>query len=107
MKLSGREIFFCSLKGEVMELLVRGGCLDRIGAENVFRDKESAIAGIVARLDPERCACCPSRVFAECAGRPGGWAEGLAAAGLAELGDGPALAEDDETDENDDAPEER
>lgn len=106
MKLSGREIFFCSLKGEVMELLVRGGCLARIGAENVFRDKESAIAGIVARLDPERCACCPSRVFAECAGRPGGWAEGLAAAGLAELGDGPALAEGDDGDENDDAPEE-
>lgn len=72
LRLSGREIFFCSLKGEVMELLERGGCLRRIGAQNVFRDKASAIAGIVARLDPERCACCRERVFAECARRPGG-----------------------------------
>jgi len=74
MKLSGREIFFCSLKREVLELLTRGGCLARIGPDNVFPDKESAIAGIVSRLDPERCACCPVRVFAECASRPGGWA---------------------------------
>ncbi len=72
MRLSGREIFFCSLKGEVMELLTRGGCLARIGAQNVFRDKASAIAGIVSRLDPERCACCRERVFSECAKRPGG-----------------------------------
>ncbi|KHK01414.1 SulP family inorganic anion transporter [Desulfovibrio sp. TomC] len=79
MKLSGREIFFCSLKREVLELLERGGCLDRIGRQNVFPDKESAIAGIVERLDPERCACCPARVFAECATRPGGWAAGSGA----------------------------
>lgn len=72
MKLSGREIFFSSLKSEVMELLTRGGCLDRIGRGNVFRSKASAIAGIVSRLDPERCACCHLRVFAECAKRPGG-----------------------------------
>ncbi|HML62217.1 SulP family inorganic anion transporter [Solidesulfovibrio sp.] len=72
LRLSGREIFFCSLKSEVMKLLTRGGCLARIGAQNVFRDKASAIAGIVARLDPERCACCRERVFAECASRPGG-----------------------------------
>ncbi len=72
MRLSGREIFFCSLKSEVMELLTRGGCLSRIGAQNVFRGKGSAITGIVSRLDPERCACCRERVFAECATRPGG-----------------------------------
>ncbi|EHJ48514.1 sulfate transporter [Solidesulfovibrio carbinoliphilus subsp. oakridgensis] len=72
MKLSGREIFFCSLKSEVMELLRRGGCLARIGAGNVFKDKSTAISGIVARLDPERCACCHLRVFDECRARPGG-----------------------------------
>ena len=72
MRLAGREIFFCSLKSEVLELLKRGGCLARIGAANVFPDKSSAIAGIVSRLDPERCACCHVRVFAECARRPGG-----------------------------------
>lgn len=80
MKLSGREISFCSLKGEVIDLLRRGGCLARIGADNIYPDKGSAIAGIVSRLDPERCACCPARVFAECASRPGGWAASVAAA---------------------------
>jgi sulfate permease, SulP family len=72
LRLSGREVFFCSLKSEVMELLARGGCLAKIGAQNIFAGKSAAIAGIVPRLDPERCACCHLRVFAECAERPGG-----------------------------------
>ena len=42
MKLSGREIYFCSLKAEVMDLLHRGGCLARIGADNVFRGEGEA-----------------------------------------------------------------
>ncbi len=80
MRLSGREIFFCSLKSEVVSLLDRGGCLARIGPQNVFKNKATAIAGIVARLDPARCACCRERVFAECAGRPGGEGEDRGAA---------------------------
>ncbi|MGD9609466.1 MAG: SulP family inorganic anion transporter [Desulfovibrionaceae bacterium] len=72
MKLSGRMISFCSLKNEVLDLLARGGCLARIGQDNVFRNETEAIAGIVGRLDPERCACCRDRVFLECVGRPGG-----------------------------------
>ena len=72
MKLSGREIYFCSLKAEVTDLLTRGGCLSRLGPDNIFRSEGEAIAGVVARLDPERCACCPERVFLECARRPGG-----------------------------------
>jgi sulfate permease, SulP family len=72
MKQSGREIYFCSLKAEVMDLLTRGGCLSRIGLGNVFRGEGEAIAGLMHRLDPERCACCAGRVFSECAGRPGG-----------------------------------
>ena len=59
-----------------MDLMTRGGCLDRIGRDNVFRTQAEAIAGIVARVDPERCACCRDRVFVECAGRPGGEAAG-------------------------------
>lgn len=76
MKLSGREIYFCSLKAEVLDLLTRGKCLARIGQNNLFRGEGEAIAGIVARLDPERCACCRERVFFECDGRPGGEASG-------------------------------
>ena len=30
----------------------------------------AALAGIVARLDPELCRGCRARIFAECAGRP-------------------------------------
>jgi len=72
LRLAGREIFFCSLKSEVLELLRRGGCLSRIGAGNIFPDKAAAIAGIIPRLDPERCACCRVRAFQECRVRPDG-----------------------------------
>ncbi len=72
LRLSGREMFFCSLKTEVMEVLMRGGCLHRLGEGNLFVNEAEAIAHIVPRLDPERCACCPKRVFRECARMPGG-----------------------------------
>ena len=72
LRLAGREMFFCSLKTEVMEVLMRGGCLSRLGEGNLFLSEGEAIAHIVPRLDPERCACCPSRVFRECARMPGG-----------------------------------
>lgn len=72
LRLAGREMFFCSLKTEVMEVLMRGGCLRRLGEGNLFLSEEEAIAHIVPRVDPERCACCPARVFRECAAMPGG-----------------------------------
>ncbi len=72
LRLAGREMFFCSLKTEVMEVLMRGGCLHRLGEGNLFLSEQEAIAHIVPRLDPERCACCPQRVFRECARMPGG-----------------------------------
>jgi len=72
LRLAGREMFFCSLKTEVMEVLMRGGCLHRLGEGNLFASEAQAVAHIVPRLDPERCACCPYRVFLECARMPGG-----------------------------------
>ena len=72
VKLSGRELSFCSLKGEVMEMLERGGCLARCDPQHIYPSERAAIAGIVPRLDPERCACCPLRVFRECRKMPGG-----------------------------------
>jgi len=72
LRLAGREMFFCSLKTEVMEVLMRGGCLHRLGEGNLFATETEAIAHIVPRLDPERCACCALRVFRECGQMPGG-----------------------------------
>ncbi len=72
LRSEGREMFFCSLKTEVMEVLMRGGCLHRLGEGNLYMNEGEAIAHIVHRLDPERCGCCPQRVFRECAKRPGG-----------------------------------
>lgn len=72
LKLSGRDMFFCSLKSEVREVLERGMCLKRLGGQHVFETEGQALARMVPRLDPERCACCHVRVFRECEWMPGG-----------------------------------
>jgi SulP family sulfate permease len=68
--MSGRRLYLCSLKGEVLDVLKRGGFLERIGEENVFRSKIKAIKNIMPRLDPERCRYCTARVFTECTRMP-------------------------------------
>ncbi|MBU1229754.1 MAG: SulP family inorganic anion transporter [Proteobacteria bacterium] len=72
LKLSGRDMFFCSLKDDVLEMLRKGMCLKRLGGEHIFESEGLALAHMVPRLDPERCACCSARVFRECAFMPGG-----------------------------------
>jgi SulP family sulfate permease len=72
LKLSGRDMFFCSLKTEVREVLDRGMCLKRLGGRHIFENESQALANMVSRLDPERCACCHLRVFRECERMPGG-----------------------------------
>jgi sulfate permease, SulP family len=72
LRLAGREISLCSLKREVVDMLKRGGCFADMGPEHFFSSKDEAIQFIVSRLDPERCAGCTARVFAECFERPGG-----------------------------------
>jgi SulP family sulfate permease len=54
-----------------MEMLKRGGCFADMGSGHFFTSKDEAIHAIVSRLDPERCAACHVRVFAECEDRPG------------------------------------
>jgi SulP family sulfate permease len=71
LHLSGRKLYLCSLKGEVLDILGRGGYLNRIGQENVFRTKSEALKKIVfTRLDPERCRVCKVRIFNECRQMP-------------------------------------
>lgn len=71
LRVNGRQIYLCSLKGEVLEVMKRGGCNKSIGEENVFHSKIEAIKNIVPRLDPERCLRCRVRIFNECARMPG------------------------------------
>jgi SulP family sulfate permease len=70
LHLEGRKLYLCSLKGEVVETLHRGGYIDRIGEENILGSKVAAIRALVPRLDPERCRICVLRVFNECSQMP-------------------------------------
>jgi SulP family sulfate permease len=73
LHLGGRQLYLCSLKGEVVQVLERGGYLTRIGKEYFFRSKSEAVRRILhERLDPERCRVCTVRIFNECAKLPGG-----------------------------------
>jgi SulP family sulfate permease len=71
LRVNGRQLYLCTLKGEVIEIIRRGGCIKSIGHENVFRSKIEAIKRIVPKLDPERCRKCKVRIFNECAQMPG------------------------------------
>jgi SulP family sulfate permease len=71
LHLTGRKLYLCSLKGDVLNVLKRGECIKRIGEENIFRSKIEAIEKIVPQLDPERCRVCTVRIFNECAQMPG------------------------------------
>jgi len=72
LHLEGRTLYLCSLKGGVLEVLKRGGCIGRVGQGNLFRSKSEAVRTLVlTRLDPERCRDCRARIFNECAQMPG------------------------------------
>ncbi|MDA8100811.1 MAG: SulP family inorganic anion transporter [Nitrospiraceae bacterium] len=72
LHMEGRKLYLCSLKGEVVETLHRGGYAERIGEENILGSKKAAVRALVPRLDPERCRICMARVFNECSLMPGG-----------------------------------
>jgi SulP family sulfate permease len=73
LHLTGRKLYLCSLKGEVIDVLRRGGYAKRIGEENIFRSKTEAEKSLLfTRLDPERCRVCTVRIFNDCAQLPGG-----------------------------------
>jgi len=71
LRINGRQLYLCTLKGEVVDVMRRGGCNRSIGEDNVFRSKLEAVKNIVPRLDPERCRVCRVRIFNECAQMPG------------------------------------
>ena len=68
---AGGDLWFHRPRPPVLALWRSTGFVDRLGADHVFPDKRRAIATIVDRLDPDRCARCTVRVFDECSQRPG------------------------------------
>ncbi len=62
----GGSLYLCNLKPGVVEVLERGGFLERVGRENVFATKADAIPAIYRRLDADICRTCQARIFTEC-----------------------------------------
>lgn len=62
----GGDLYLCSVKPGVYDLLRKGGYLNLIGYDHVFASKAEAIQAIVPQLDPDRCRTCTVRVFGEC-----------------------------------------
>lgn len=66
LRQEGERLYLFRVKPQVRNFLERGGYLDEIGRDSVFTSKSSGIAAAVARVDPERCTGCKTRVFLEC-----------------------------------------
>jgi sulfate permease, SulP family len=62
----GGALYLCGVRDATCGMLKKGGYEADIGAENVFKYKPDAIAGIYPRLDKEICRTCTSRIFREC-----------------------------------------
>lgn len=59
-------IYFVGLKLVSQEILIKGGFVDIIGADNFFKDKHTAIATIYMKLDKNVCENCDIKLFQEC-----------------------------------------
>ena len=62
----GGALYLCGVRDATCGMLKKGGYETDIGADNVFKHKPDAIAGIYPRLDPEICRNCKARIFREC-----------------------------------------
>ncbi len=68
----GGGLYLYRAKDPVLDLLRRGGYLEAIGEDSLFRFKGAAISNIVTRLDPAVCEGCRRRIFLECGYLRGG-----------------------------------
>ncbi|MFQ5754752.1 MAG: SulP family inorganic anion transporter [Acidiferrobacterales bacterium] len=66
-KANGGDLYFIRVKRGLWDSLDRYGCLDAIGANNVFQSKTAAITAIFQKLDKQVCRDCTQRIFRECA----------------------------------------
>ncbi|RLD25144.1 MAG: sodium-independent anion transporter [Bacteroidetes bacterium] len=63
---AGRGFYFCSLRKQVREYLIKGGFAEHIGKENMFETKIAALQNIYSKLDKDICRECTVRIFNEC-----------------------------------------
>lgn len=62
----GGEIYFVGLKIISQDVLRKGGFVEKIGGDNFFKDKNTAISTIFKKLNKEKCANCEVKLFKEC-----------------------------------------
>ncbi len=62
----GGDLYFHRPRPPVLQLWLRVGYLQELGADHIFATKRIAIATIFQRLDRRICAHCTVRVFEEC-----------------------------------------
>lgn len=68
---AGGGLYLIRVKPAVMAMLERGGYIDEIGRDRVFSGKTIALSTVVPTLDDDICRRCTTRIFRECAQRPG------------------------------------
>jgi len=62
----GGGIYFAGLKLISQDILLKAGFTGKIGDNNFYKDKNSAIAGIFTELDKDICLECEVKAFKEC-----------------------------------------
>ena len=62
----GGGIYFSGLKNVSQQTLKKGGFRNKIGVENFYDDKLTAIKEIYKKLDKNICETCEARIFHEC-----------------------------------------
>jgi SulP family sulfate permease len=67
----GGDLYFHRPRPEVVRMWRKTGFTQLLGPEHQFADKQSAIATIFRKLDPEICRHCTARIFWECKTAPG------------------------------------
>ena len=66
LKALGGQLYFCRLKKRTRDFLKKSGFAEKLGEENIFIDKKTAISEIYKQLDPKVCENCTVRIFREC-----------------------------------------
>jgi len=69
-KARGGNLYLLKVKKGLWESLEKCGCLDAMGARNVFQSKTAAITAIFQKFDKNICRRCDRRIFRECASIP-------------------------------------
>jgi SulP family sulfate permease len=62
----GGKLYFCRLKKRTRDFLKKSGFDKKLGEENIFIDKETAIHEIYKQLNRDVCGNCDKKIFKEC-----------------------------------------